>query len=93
MGPDSFVLWIMRELGQEFAFSSESVEFLRGIHRLATLRKLWTFALNRRAIVFLRGGLVVAVTPRQMDTATATRVWQRNAPRDIWFRPIGKFSS
>ena len=54
MGPDSFVLWIVRELGHEFAFSGESVEFLRGIHWLASQR-LWAFAPNRRAIVFLRG--------------------------------------
>jgi hypothetical protein len=91
MGPDSLVLWIVCELGHEFAFSGEPIEFFRGIHRLASPRRLWTFALNRRAIMFWEG-LVVAVTPRQMDTATATRVWQRNAPRGIWFRPIGKFS-
>jgi hypothetical protein len=41
MGPDSFVLWILRELSHEFAFSSESVEFLRGIHRQTSLRGLW----------------------------------------------------
>jgi hypothetical protein len=35
---------------------------------------------------------VVAVTQRQMDTATAMRAWHRNAPRVIWFRPNGKFS-
>jgi hypothetical protein len=52
MGPDSFVLWIMRELGHEFAFSGEPIEFFRGIHQLASLRRLWRFALNRRAIVF-----------------------------------------
>jgi hypothetical protein len=34
VGPDSFVLWIMRELGHEFAFSGEPIEFFRGIHRL-----------------------------------------------------------
>ena len=55
MGPDTFVLWIVRELGHEFAFSGEPIEFLRGIHRLASLRRLWTFALNRSAIVFLGG--------------------------------------
>lgn len=55
VGPDSFVLWIVRELGHEFAFGGEPVEFFRGIHRQASLRRLWTFALNRRAIVFLRG--------------------------------------
>jgi hypothetical protein len=54
VGPDSFVLWIMGELGHEFAFSGESVEFFRGIHWLASQR-LWAFAPNRRAIVFLRG--------------------------------------
>jgi hypothetical protein len=90
MGPDSFVLWIVRELGHEFAFSSEPIEFFRSIHRLASQRRLWTFALNRRAIMFSEG-LVVAVTPR-LDTATATRVWQRNAPRGIWFRAISEFS-
>jgi hypothetical protein len=42
----------MRELGHKFAFSSESVEFLGGIHRLASLSRLWTFALDRRAICF-----------------------------------------
>src|SRR5215469_6793513 len=31
-----------------------------------------------------REGLVVAVTPRQMDTA-ATLAWQRNASKGIWF--------
>ena len=71
MGPDSFVLWTMRELGHEFAFSSESVEFLRGIHRLASLRRLWTFALNRRAIVILRGPRG-GCHARQIDRATAT---------------------
>jgi hypothetical protein len=40
MGPDGFVLWIMRELSHKFAFSGESVEFLRGIHQLAFLRRL-----------------------------------------------------
>jgi hypothetical protein len=68
----------MRELGHEFAFSGEPIEFFRGIHRLASLRRLRTFALNRSAIVFL-GGLVVAVTPRQMDTATAMGVWPERA--------------
>ena len=31
----------MRELGHEFAFSGEPIEFLRGIHRLASLRGIW----------------------------------------------------
>jgi hypothetical protein len=40
MGPDGFVLWIVRKLGHEFAFSGEFIEFFRGIHRLAFLRRL-----------------------------------------------------
>jgi hypothetical protein len=93
MGPDSFVLWIMRELSHKFAFSGESVEFLRGIHWVAFLRRLYTFALNRRAIVFLRGPRGGCHAETNGYGHSDACVWQRNAPRAIWFRPIGKFSS
>jgi hypothetical protein len=44
----------MRELGHEFAFSGEPIEFLRGIHRLASLLALDVRAKPSRDRVFER---------------------------------------
>src|SRR6516162_599367 len=54
VGPDSFVLWIMRELGHEFAFSGEPIEFLRGIHWRASRVALDVRAKPSRDRVFER---------------------------------------